>query len=48
MVLPEQAEKKTACTVPAGDISLWKATPAEVTAISDSDMPLPLLSSTAY
>lgn len=30
MVLPEQAEKKTACTVPAGDISLWKATPAEL------------------
>lgn len=33
MVLPEQAERKTACMFPAGDIPLGKATPAETTAL---------------
>ena len=32
MVLPEQAERKTACTFPAGHIPPGKATPAEITA----------------
>lgn len=33
MVLPEQAERKTACTFPAGEIPPGKATPAEITAL---------------